>query len=99
MKTANRTYRMLPDRHGAKCVRITTEAKSAEYLFDATGNVARGRIFITIHEDADAAELYTVIVTVPGKTTCTCPGYTYRSKCKHSALMASLVAAGKVGVE
>ena len=37
--------------------------------------------------DSDSGKTYTVEL-VDGKYTCTCTGYTYRAKCKHSDLVA-----------
>jgi hypothetical protein len=48
------------------------------------------------HAGEEDGDYHILVGTNPADTSCTCKGWTYKSRCKHVAALSALVAAGRV---
>ena len=97
-KPARSIQIVIPPAGGTGVVRITVGKASADYAVRGILSQLSGRAFelAKVGPDADG-EVYHVLLTGNANyDTCTCPGYTAHSHCKHRDSLAALVAAGRL---
>lgn len=91
MKTTTRTFRInrRETALSAGLLTITVDGQSESYLF-RQHTEGDGAGFTLCHAE-DSERCYSVVVS-PSRLSCTCKGFQFRSRCKHSSMCSALVA-------
>jgi hypothetical protein len=97
VKPARHIQLVIPPAGGTGVVRITVGKASTDYTVRGILSQLSGRAFELTKVGSDQGEVYHVLLTGHANyDTCTCPGYTAHSRCKHRDGLAALVGAGRL---